>query len=108
MDRSSKGIMSHMYYTPELKQSPEHFRNYPANVDALREYYSVRIEVRCPYWEPDVQAEFHNRLTQYLSAHLVEGTWKVQIVQFKAFNYFWFIHNEDAVAFMLKYDGKRV
>lgn len=92
-----------------MKKSPEQFRNYAAYVDELREYYSVRIEVRCLSHDPLAHEELHNTLKEYLSNHLVDGTWEVQQVHtYKVVNYVWFTYNEDAVAFMLKYNGKRV
>ncbi len=78
--------------------------SFATHVDAMREKFSIRIETR--YRSAEVSDD-RKEISAYLGNRLKVGTWEMQPFSgFTGLNYTWFLHKEDALAFMLAFDGR--
>ena len=86
-------------------------QDYITHVDKLRKVYTIRVEIR-----PDnVSIEkTYLMLKNYLDTYTEKYTWEIQykygyLPHYRDISdviYCWFMHTDDALAFMLKFNGK--
>lgn len=85
-----------------------------AYVDSLREKFAIRVEVDdrksvlstiTGLKEPP---DLDKALRAYLEAQLPKGEYEIQQNNSSSLHYVWFMHKDDALAFMLKWHGRIV
>jgi len=102
--------MSNLYYIPvydPYSYDPTRHKNYARYVDGLREQFTIRIEVRGVF-TPSLNAQILADIESFLNK-LEKCNYAVQTQSgYVGLHYVWFMRKEDALAFMLKFNGKVV
>jgi len=71
-------------------------------VDDLRKTYAIRIQVK----STESHEHVYKRITRYLKKRLSASEWEIQdFTHFNGLHFIWFIQKEDALAFMLTFNG---
>lgn len=80
---------------------------YAQYVNHLREKFTIRIEVKGEFWPTNTPPIFKD-IELYLNK-LEKHNYHMQAhTGYIGLHYVWFMHKEDALAFMLKFNGKVV
>jgi hypothetical protein len=106
--------MSYRYYTPiqapvynPFEYDINRHKTYAHYVDHLREQFTIRIEVKGKF-VPDTRYQLLKDIELYLN-RLEKDNYTMQAhTGYVGLHYVWFMHKEDALAFMLKFNGKVV
>lgn len=92
-----------MYYTADVNTYS--YDNYPHYVDLLRIQFTIRVEVK----SQDYQELDKLQIEQYLLDNVNKEDYHTQRDPgHNSLFYSWFMHEEDALAFALKFGGKVV
>ena len=79
--------------------------SFATHVDMMRKRFTIRIETR----ERSELSDDRKEISDYLGSRLKNGTWELQPFSgYTGLHYTWFLHKEDALAFMFVFDGKVV
>lgn len=103
------------YLTPD-SQPTRYTRSddgFVAYVNTLRQKFAIRVEVTdrsilSVITGVIVTTDFGKALKEYLAAHLPESEYEIQRSNSGSLHYVWFMNKDDALAFMLKWDGRIV
>lgn len=84
--------------------------DYVVHVESLREKYSIRVEIDSHAQRPRPDHKsIYNKIKKYLDLRISKDKWEFQSSNAYAnYHWVWFMDKEDALAFMLQFDGKIV
>lgn len=80
------------------------FRNYVSYTDLLRTQFLIRIEITSE--ESGVPYSTSPAIKEYLTNNVCASKFHIQIKAHAAKDFIWFTNEEDALAIVLKFNGK--